>query len=98
MDTQNNDQNQSVLLDKSLGLAAAKPLAEKLLNIRDNDIVLDASEVEHLGGACFQVLLSAQKTWRADKKKFSVVNGSPAFDEAVVRFGFSDKTFWEQEA
>lgn len=95
---QSNDKDESVLLEKSLGLAAAKPLAEKLLGNRENDISLDASEVEHLGGACLQVILSAQKTWRENQKKFCVVNGSPAFDEALIRFGFSEKTFWEQEA
>ena len=97
MNTQTNNSDKTVLLESSLGLAAAKPLAEMLLSKRETDVVLDASEIEHLGGACFQVLLSAQKTWRNDNTKFCILNGSPAFDEALIRFGYSKDIFLEQE-
>ena len=97
MNTQTDSSDKTVLLESSLGLAAAKPLADMLLGKRDTDVVLDASEIEHLGGACFQVLLSAQKTWRTDKMKFRIMNASPAFEEALIRFGYSKDIFLEQE-
>lgn len=97
MNTHTNNSDQTVLLECSLGLAAARPLAELLLSKRETDISLDASEIEHLGGACFQVLLSAQKTWRTDNNRFRIINASPAFEEALIRFGFSKDVFGEEE-
>lgn len=74
-------------LPSHLGLTAAAPLRERLLAVADRAVTVDASGVEHLGGLCLQVLLSARTTWRVQGEAFSLVDPSPAFIEAWTLFG-----------
>lgn len=67
----------SLQLDKALDLKAATPLAELLLSRRGQDIELDASNVERLGGQCLQILLSARASWASDGRNFTVEKLSP---------------------
>ena len=77
----------AVRLPARLDLNAAGPLAEQLSRLRRRAVVIDASEVERLGGLCLQVLLSARAAWAADGAAFEVGNRSPAFQEDLVLFG-----------
>jgi len=45
-----------------LDLNQAAPLKTDLLSLRGRPVVVDAADVERLGGLCLQVLLSARKT------------------------------------
>lgn len=74
-------------LPACLDIAAAGPLAQSLLAMRGSDATLDASAVERLGAQCVQVLLSAQRTWQADKLELHVTNPSAEFLDGIRLLG-----------
>ncbi len=76
-----------VILTSVLDLRAAAPLADELLALRGNDLVIDASKVERIGAPCFQVLLSAVKTWAVAGHTIAIFDESPAFSEAASHLG-----------
>ena len=65
--------NDELALDTNLDTLAAAPLRDALLERRGNNLLLDGSGVERIGGLCLQVLLAARGTWRADGKTLSVL-------------------------
>ncbi|MDB5454224.1 MAG: hypothetical protein JWO33_2802 [Caulobacteraceae bacterium] len=75
-----------IVLPKAMSLTAAAPLASRLTSLQGAPIVLDASQVERLGGLCLQVLLSASVTWRAAGVPFEIDKPSSAFTEAWTLF------------
>ncbi len=84
-----DEQGASALrLEAILDLKAAGALHRDLLLHRGQDLVLDASDVNRLGGQCLQVLLAAVFAWRADGKSFSFDRPSAAFIQALDLFGF----------
>lgn len=66
-----------------LDLGAATPLWTQLCAAQGTPLTIDASDVERLGGLCFQVLVAAEAQWRADGQSFTIENISPAYAEAV---------------
>ena len=70
-------------LASTLDLAAAAPLCAELRAARGKPIEIDASAVDRLGGLCLQVLLAAQRAWRAEGVPFSLINPSQPFADAV---------------
>jgi len=83
----------SLQLPEVLDLAAAAPLAKSLAEERGTDIVVDASQVQHLGAQCLQVLLAAASTWRAEGVALHIVNQSAAFLAALELVGVPAATF-----
>lgn len=79
----------TIRLDSMMDLAAARPLAASLSAVRGNDVVIDASEVRHLGAQCAQVLLSTQATWRVEGHAFEIVTPSPAFADGARILGLA---------
>ena len=84
---------ESLPLEPTLGYAGASTLRDQLLEQRGKSVVLDASNVEHLGAPCLQVLLSAMKTWRDNELDFEITNTSEQFEECLRRLGFPPSTF-----
>jgi chemotaxis protein CheX len=76
-----------VTLGARLDLGAAQPLADHFRDLLGRPVSVDAGRVTHLGGLCLQVLLSAAAEWRALGQPFRISARTPAFDEAVRRFG-----------
>lgn len=76
-------------LSKVLDLVAAPALLEHFLQCKEQDILVDAQQVQRLGAQCFQILLSAKKTWETGGHGLSLGNPSPAFTEAVALMGGS---------
>lgn len=74
-------------LPKVMDLMAAKRLAADLLAARGKPVALDASHVQRVGGLCLQVLLSAQRTWAADKMAFEIVNPAASFEKCMAQLG-----------
>jgi len=68
----------SIALAPALDLRAAAPLKAEILALRGQAVTLDGSAVQRLGGLCFQVLLSALKTWRDDGQSLTFINVSDA--------------------
>lgn len=67
-----------IALAAVLDLRAAAPLKAEILALRGQAVTLDGSAVQRLGGLCFQVLLSAIKTWRDEGQALTFVNVSEA--------------------
>ena len=78
-----------VLLPPMLGLQASSVLHETLQGRSGLPVVLDASQVTHLGAPCLQILISAIRTWREKSTEFHVTAPSAAFHEGLERLGFS---------
>jgi chemotaxis protein CheX len=77
----------TVVLPSVLDLKAAAPLTENLLSLRGNDLVLDGSQVERLGGQCLQVLVSATLSWHAEGMAFEISKPSEAFVDGLAALG-----------
>ena len=75
-----------IVLPKAMSLTAAAPLTARLLGLQGAPLLVDASQVERLGGLCLQVLLSASATWSAAGLTFAIQQPSPAFQEAWALF------------
>lgn len=77
----------SLMLGSVLDLKAAAPLKASLLEHRGEDVRIDASSVNRLGGLCLQLLLAAQKAWAEDGLAFAIQPRSDAFTDSVRLFG-----------
>ncbi|MEM7544042.1 MAG: STAS domain-containing protein [Pseudomonadota bacterium] len=77
----------NITLEPSLKTAAAGPLLSALRTYRGSPIALDGSAVEFLGAACFQVLVCASATWRADGVALSVLTPSTAMRNDLTLLG-----------
>lgn len=84
-------------LPARLDLTEARPLALALQERVGGPLRLDASEVEHLGALCLQLLIAASQRWRADDHEFEITPRSDAFTEALISFGLSQPAL-EMEA
>ena len=84
-------------LPENLDLPAARPLAKALLERRGKPIVLDGSSVRQLGAQCVQVLLSAKRTWSADRVPLSVINCAPRMIEDLQILGIDPTTLTSGE-
>ena len=63
-------------LPEVLDARAAPGLMQMLCDRRGRDLALDGSLVRRLGGQCLQILLSAESTWRADRRALVIVTPS----------------------
>jgi chemotaxis protein CheX len=70
-----------------LDLKAAAPLRDALLALRGNDVTLDGTEVQRLGGQCLQVLLAARAAWETDGYLFEIRCPSSDFADALTLMG-----------
>jgi chemotaxis protein CheX len=86
-----------IALPALLDLKAAAPLVGEFLAHRGEELGVDASGVQRLGGQCLQVLLSAVVTWKADEVPLAFVNPSPDFLEGLERLGIAPTEFIAQE-
>jgi chemotaxis protein CheX len=73
----------SLTLPRVLDLSAASRVKAAILERRGEPVVLDASEVERLGGLCVQVLLAARAEWRMKGHELRIERASDAFVEAA---------------
>ncbi len=96
--TETTSEPEGVLrLPEFLDLAAATPLARALLERRGKPIVLDGSSVHRMGAQCVQVLLSAERTWRADGVPLSIVDCAPRMIEDLQLLGIDSTTLTSGE-
>ncbi len=84
-------------LPEVLDLKAATPLAEKLMSLRGQNIVLDASKVERLGTQCVQILIAAAATWKDEMAAFSIAEPSDSFTSGLQVLGLTPQAILEKE-
>ncbi|MFK7868388.1 MAG: STAS domain-containing protein [Roseobacter sp.] len=65
-----------ITLSAKLDLPAASVLAAELKKRDEQEIILDLSNVRHLGALCLQVMLSAATSALADGRRLVCVNAS----------------------
>ena len=68
-----------IMLEARLDTSAASKLMAQIETAEGNDLVLDASGVEMLGGLCLEAILNARHRWSQAEASFCVENGSEAF-------------------
>lgn len=73
-------------LPEDMGTVFAVTLLQELRE-QSTDITLNAGSVKRLGGRCFEVLLSAQKTAHARQSRFLIQNPSAKFTQALETMG-----------
>lgn len=76
-------------LDPMLDVTHAATLAGLLLGLRGKDIIVDASEVQHLGAQCGQILVSAKRTWNSDGRAIRLEKASAEFIENIRLLGLT---------
>ena len=87
----------SIKLPRSLNGAFVSDLSDALHASRGHALTIDASNVEHVGGLCAQLLLSARKTWRAEDRKFRFCNATEHFVRDIELLGCQIDLFKEKE-
>lgn len=80
-------------LPASLDLNSAGPLVELLHKCHGDDVTLDGSKVQRLGGSCLQVLLAAQRTWSSEGAALTLENASERMVEDLRLLGIDPVTF-----
>lgn len=78
-----------VVLAPKLDLSAASALLIELKKRRDAELVLDMSEVRHLGALCVQVLVAAATCALAEGRKISLINPSDRVIDQLRLMGMS---------
>lgn len=81
-----------VMLEPRLDLPAASPLMTTLRAREDSEVILDFSEVKHLGALCLQVMLSAATTYNAQGRKLSLTNVSDRVVDQMRVMGMTPET------
>lgn len=84
-----------VSLAPKLDTAMAVSLREELLAAAGDDLVLDGSNVEQLGGLSLELLMSVGALWRKDGHSVSLEKASPQLVDDLNRFGLTPDTLWE---
>lgn len=79
----------TMTLPARLDLTAVKPLARDLGDRAGNDLQIDASKVELLGGLCLQLLLAAAQSWAQRGRNLSYGPTSEAFATDLATFGLT---------
>jgi anti-anti-sigma regulatory factor len=79
-----------LVLAPVLDITAAAPLHAALLAHRGRPLRVEAGEVKRLGGQCLQLLLSAGRTFSADRVPIRLQGASDAFRRDLALFGIAD--------
>ena len=82
-----------VVLDAKLDSAAADQLKATLLGAQGDDITLDGSPVEQIGGLCLELLMSVRHLWAAEGKSVTLENPSAQMVDDLGRFGLTPEDF-----
>ena len=84
-----------LILSARLDLPATSALLASLKERDEGDLILDMSEVKHMGALCMQVMLSAAKTAAATDRSFSVINSSDRVVEQLRVMGMTPESIAE---
>jgi chemotaxis protein CheX len=81
-----------VVLESKLDLAASSGLLTTLRSREEDEVILDMSQVKHLGSLCLQVLLSAGISFRAQGRSISFINVSDRVVDQLRVMGMTPET------
>ena len=84
-----------VMLPDKLDTAFAPMLRNELADAQTEDVVLDAAQVQHLGGLCLEVILSAAAIWKRAGLTLQIENATAQLTEDLSHFGLTPETLVE---
>jgi chemotaxis protein CheX len=87
-----------IKLKSVLNVTSAMATARQFLDLRGRDVIVDASQVQHLGGQTLQILLSAVRIWSEDGHSFALSECSDKFIDDLKLFGFAPHQFTAVES
>lgn len=73
-----------------MNIQAAKELHSSLAAVLSDDVEVDASAVEFLGGLAAQTLIAAQRSLESHQKRLIIRNPSGAFRSCVTEMGLEN--------
>ena len=82
-----------VALETKLDSAAVEKLRADLLAVQDNDVVLDGSGVEQVGGLCLELMMSVRHLWGAAGHAVTLENPSEQMLDDLGHFGLTHEDF-----
>ena len=82
-----------VVLNSKLDSAHAEALRDILLKNQSDDIELDGSAVEQIGGQCLELLMSVRHLWGQNGKSVVLENASKQMIDDLARFGLTSDDF-----
>lgn len=83
-------------LPENLDLAGAETLAGQLLGLRGQNLGLDASAMQRIGGVGLEMLISAALQWRADGKSLAITGWSEDGLQALQALGASPSELFDE--
>ncbi|MEL7151570.1 MAG: STAS domain-containing protein [Pseudomonadota bacterium] len=87
-----------VSLAPKLDTAASADLRKALVDAQGDDLVLDASAVEMIGGQCLELLLTASVLWQQAGHSLTLENTSEQMTDDLSRFGITPDGLMEYAA
>lgn len=81
-----------LVLAPKLDLAAASDLMTALRSRKEAEVIIDMSDVKHLGALCLQVLLSAAQTAQAEQRRITITNTSDRVLDQMRVMGMTPET------
>ncbi len=79
----------ALTLPPRIDLSNAATVSRDIQAASGGAMVLDASQVAHLGALGVQILLASARSWRAAGQSFTISPRSEAFDETLAQFGLT---------
>lgn len=79
-----------IALPETLDLRAVQPLRDQLMAARGTAAELDGSAVRRLGALGLQVLLAAERQWRADGHPLRLTDPSPDLVAGLKLLGVAE--------
>ncbi|MBU6448223.1 MAG: STAS domain-containing protein [Rhodospirillales bacterium] len=79
----------TIKLPPVLDIVAAPGLLESFLQLRGNQLSVEASQVQRLGAQCLQIFLAARTAWAEDNITIQFQNPSEDFVESLELLGTS---------
>lgn len=78
-----------IALPPKLGLGEVGALHQRLLTHADDDLIIDAADVTHMGTLCLQLLIAAGRDRAAAGKLFRLQNVGDGCLRQLAHFGLS---------
>jgi len=82
-------QDNKLKLSENLAFNAASALYDDVQERLGQDLIIDASAVQHIDANCAQILLAAEKMWEPTESKFVLNACSEAFHAGLDDLGLA---------
>ena len=79
----------TITLAARMNFQATRDLHSRLSEQSSQDVEIDASSVDFLGGLAAQTLIAASRHWRASGSAFAITGASAAFRQCLRELGLA---------